>query len=105
LANIGLTPHRQLHVVLGVMADKDLDEMLPLLPVDANYYFCQVDLPRALLAAELKQKALKYELLGDYFETVAAAVAAAQDLANADDLIFVGGSTFIVGDLLASRES
>lgn len=105
LANIRLTPHWQLHIVLGVMADKDLDEMLPLLPVDAKYYFCQVDLPRALLAAELKQKALKYGLLGDYFETVAAAVAGAQYRANTDDLIFVGGSTFIVGDLLASRES
>lgn len=101
LANIATTPHRRLHVVLGVMQDKDLAKMLPLLPTDAQYYFCQVDMPRALPASALQEKASAYQLNGPYYAAVADALAAAKENATAEDLIFVGGSTFVVADLLA----
>lgn len=104
LDNIARTPHQQLHMVLGVMADKDLDEMLPLLPRHARYYFCQVDLPRALPAMDLAAKAAGFGLEGPYFENVPAAAQAAVKAAEKEDLIFVGGSTFIVGDLLANGD-
>lgn len=103
MQNITRTPHHNLHLVLGVMADKDLDEMLPVLPLEAKYYFCQVDLPRAMPARELAQKAEAYGLLGQYYDNVLAATAEALKMADSQDLIFVGGSTFIVGDLLANR--
>ncbi|HLW50549.1 MAG TPA: folylpolyglutamate synthase/dihydrofolate synthase family protein, partial [Sphingobacteriaceae bacterium] len=103
MQNINRTPHHNLHLVLGVMADKDLDEMLPVLPLEAKYYFCQVDLPRAMPARELAQKAEAYGLLGQYYDNVLAATAEALKMADSQDLIFVGGSTFIVGDLLANR--
>ena len=102
MQNINRTPHHNLHLVLGVMADKDLDEMLPVLPLEAKYYFCQVDLPRAMPARELAQKAEAYGLLGQYYDNVLAATAEALKMADSQDLIFVGGSTFIVGDLLAN---
>ncbi len=104
LDNIARTPHHRLHLVLGVMADKDLDEMLPLLPQHALYYFCQVDLPRALPAKDLAAKAAGFGLKGQYFENVPAAVRAALQTAEKDELIFVGGSTFIVGDLLLASD-
>jgi len=103
MQNIKRTPHENLHLVLGVMADKDLDEMLPVLPREAKYYFCQVDLPRAMAAGELAQKAAVYGLQGPHYDNVLAATAEALKMADAQDLIFVGGSTFIVGDLLAHR--
>lgn len=101
MANIASTPHQQLHIVLGVMQDKDLPKMLPLLPAGAHYYFCQVDMPRALAASVLKDKAVDYQLNGDHYATVADALAAARSAAAHEDLVFVGGSTFVVADLLA----
>ncbi|WP_379019922.1 bifunctional folylpolyglutamate synthase/dihydrofolate synthase [Parapedobacter deserti] len=101
LANIAATPHRVLHMVIGVMRDKDLDRMLPLLPEGAQYYFCEVAMPRALPASELREIAGRYGLKGDFFPDVAAAVQAARQHASIPDLIFVGGSTFIVADALA----
>src|SRR5690606_26731227 len=65
LANIAVTPHSELHMVLGVMRDKDLEKMLPLLPENARYYFCEVAMPRALPAAELRAAAAEYGLNGE----------------------------------------
>lgn len=101
LANIATTPHRQLHIVLGVMQDKDLGTMLPLLPPEAHYYFCQVNMSRSLAASVLKEKAAAYQLNGDDYATVGEALAAAKNRATPEDLVFVGGSTFVVADLLA----
>lgn len=103
LANISATPHHELHIVIGVMRDKDLDLMLPMLPVDAHYYFCQVDMPRALPADELRTVAASYGLGGGAFTTVAEAIVAARQSASEPDLIFVGGSTFIVADALTAE--
>ena len=102
LANIAGTPHGRLHMVIGVMRDKDLGGMLPLLPPGACYYFCHVDMPRALPAGELCVAAAGQGLHGRAFGTVAAAITAARQAGSAADLIFIGGSTFIVADALAT---
>lgn len=104
LQNIALTPHEKLHIVIGVMADKDIQKMLPLLPKEANYYFCQVDLPRAMKASILAEKALDLGYKGSVFDNVKNATCTALQNADTKDLIFVGGSTFIVGDLIAHEK-
>lgn len=100
LENIASVNYQCLHIVLGVMQDKDLLKMLPLLPTEAYYYYCEVDMPRALPASLLKAHASEYHLEGDAYQTVRAAVMAAKANASPSDLIFVGGSTFVVGELL-----
>ncbi|WP_353183980.1 folylpolyglutamate synthase/dihydrofolate synthase family protein [Parapedobacter lycopersici] len=105
LANIQATPHAALHLVIGVMRDKDLSHMLPLLPTHGRYYFCQVDMPRALPAVELLEQAQGYGLSGSAFPGVMPALQAAKTQAQEADLIFVGGSTFVVADLLASHDA
>lgn len=101
LANIAATPHDTLRIVIGVMQDKDLGKMLPLLPMEAIYYFCQVDMPRALPAHVLKEKAAAFSLSGESYPNVQQAVEAAKLGASPQDLIFIGGSTFIVGEALS----
>ena len=103
LANIEVTPHRILHMVIGMMRDKEPAHILPMLPNDARYYFCQVAMPRALPAEELRTIGADHGLDGDAFDTVAEALAAAKLSASAADLIFIGGSTFIVADALAAE--
>lgn len=100
LDNIARTPYRQLRMVLGVMKDKDLAAMLGLLPQNAVYYFCQVDLPRALPSEMLRASATSLGLKGRAYATVEEALDDARAEAGVDDLIFVGGSTFVVGELL-----
>ena len=102
LANIAATSYHELHIVIGVMRDKDLDKMLPLLPQNACYYFCQVDMPRALPAAELHAAAAPFGLLGQAFGSVAEALEIARQRALPADLIFIGGSTFIVAEALSA---
>lgn len=105
LANIQVTPHVSLHMVIGVMRDKDLDNMLPLLPQHARYYFCQVAMPRAFPATELQQLAQQgFGLQGEAYENVSEALLAAKQCAHADDLIFIGGSTFTVAAVLAADD-
>jgi dihydrofolate synthase/folylpolyglutamate synthase len=98
--NIRETLHDQLHIVIGMVKDKDIGGVLKLLPADARYYFCQPDLERALPAAELATLALGHQLIGDVFPSVLLAFTAAKNDANDDDLIFVGGSTFVVAEVL-----
>lgn len=100
LANIAATPHNKLHMVLGVMRDKDLEKMLPLLPKNARYYFCEVAMPRALPATELRAAAEEKGLNGGAWGSVPDAIEAARRQAAMYDLIFIGGSTFIVADAL-----
>lgn len=102
LANIAATPYRELHLVIGVMRDKDLDKMLPLLPRAARYHFCQVAMPRALPATELREAAQGYGLHGKSYNRVADAIRAARAEAGPTDLIFIGGSTFVVADALSA---
>lgn len=90
----------KLHIVLGVVNDKDLDIILPLFPVNATYYFCKPNIPRGLDASLLFSKARGFGLVGDDYISVKHAYSAALRLANKDDLIFVGGSTFVVAEVL-----
>jgi dihydrofolate synthase/folylpolyglutamate synthase len=91
--------HRQLHIVLGVINDKDLGKILPLLPPQAHYYFCQPHIPRALPALTLQAEAAQYGLKGELVPEVNQALARAKARAQADDLIFIGGSTFVVAEV------
>ena len=92
--------YRTLYFILGVVADKDLDHILPLLPRDAHYLFTQARLPRALAAEELATRARAAGLQGETVATIPEALAAARSRATSDDLIFVGGSTFTVAEVL-----
>lgn len=94
------TPHKRLYCVIGFVRDKDLAHILPLLPRDAHYLFTAAQTHRALPAAELAAKAAIYGLQGETAENVAAAMARARELATPDDMIFIGGSTYIVAEAL-----
>ncbi|NEV94659.1 bifunctional folylpolyglutamate synthase/dihydrofolate synthase [Psychroflexus sp. YR1-1] len=89
-----------LHMVLGFVSDKDLDSILPLFPATARYYFSKPNVPRGMEATSLYYKAKTYSLYGKAFTTVKNALKAAQREAKAGDLIFVGGSTFTVAEIL-----
>jgi dihydrofolate synthase/folylpolyglutamate synthase len=93
-------PHRQLHFVVGFVNDKDMVHILKLLPREAHYYLCCAGIERALplpqLASHFAAAALKYAIYNSVIEAFNAARAAAQS----DDLIFIGGSCFVVGEIL-----
>ncbi len=101
--NIKNTPHEKLHFVLGVVNDKSLDQILELLPADAKYYFCKADIPRGLPADELAEIARHQGLTGEKFSSVEAAFVAARKNAGAKDLVFVGGSIFVVAEVLGLK--
>jgi dihydrofolate synthase/folylpolyglutamate synthase len=92
--------YNQLHIVFGTVDDKNLDTILPYLPKDAKYYFCNANIVRAMNAEYLKQKAAKHQLKGRIFSSVREALKCAKDNANPKDLIFVGGSTFVVAEVV-----
>jgi len=100
LENIAATPHAHLHIVIGMLKDKDVNSVLQLLPSSASYYFCQPALLRAMPVQELAEKAKNHGLNGEVFETVSSALSAAKLSANPEDLIFVGGSTFVVAEVV-----
>lgn len=89
-----------LHIVLGVVNDKDLDEILPLFPKNAKYYFCKPEIPRGLDVVILKETALKFELKGKVYDSVSNAYQASLGKASPNDFIYVGGSTFVVAEIL-----
>lgn len=89
-----------LHIVLGVVNDKDLDEILPLFPKSAKYYFCKPEIPRGLDAQILKDAASKFELIGKVYDSVSIAYKKALEKAASNDFIYVGGSTFVVAEIL-----
>jgi dihydrofolate synthase/folylpolyglutamate synthase len=93
------TDDRRVHFVMGMVKDKEVSKVLSLLPADANYYFTHAHIPRAMDAAELKEKAAAYHLSGDHFDNVNAAIAAAKANAAVTDLIIVCGSVFLVGEV------
>ena len=92
--------HSPLHLVIGVCADKDLTEILPLLPKSAAYYFTNAEIKRALPAEQLRQAAASFGLSGTVYSHVPEAVQSALKSAQEDDTIFVGGSSFVVADWL-----
>ena len=93
--------YRQLHIVIGMVNDKDISGVLTLLPKDALYYFTRASVSRALSETEVQRLAGEAGLKGKNYPSVREAVQAAQASASPEDFIFVGGSTFIVADLLS----
>ena len=89
-----------LHVVLGVVNDKDLDTILPVFPKNAKYFFCKPNLPRGLNAELLQVKAANFGLQGEVFDSVSSAYIAALDVAQDVDFIYIGGSTFVVAEIV-----
>lgn len=96
---ISQTPHKELHFIFGMVNDKDSSRVLALLPKDAHYYFSRADIPRALDPQILKKQAEAFGLNGQAFHEIKKAFVAAKGSANAEDLIFIGGSTFVVAEL------
>lgn len=102
LHNLEQTPHEDLHMVFGTVNDKDVSKILSLLPKKAQYYFVRSSVPRALDEKELAAAAAKLKLHGQAFATVQEGLKAAKKAAKKGDLVFVGGSTFVVADALAA---
>jgi len=100
IAQIRKIPATTLRIVIGFVSDKDLSAVLPLFPLDAEYYFTKASVPRALDENELKLKALQYGLKGNCYHDVTKAYKAAQAEALPEDLIFIGGSTFVVAEVI-----
>ena len=95
--------YKTLHIVIGMVNDKDISGVLAMLPKGAIYYFTRASVQRALPEDKVKELAEAYGLHGKAYPDVATAVAAAKAAADVDDFIYVGGSSFIVADLLTSR--
>jgi dihydrofolate synthase/folylpolyglutamate synthase len=92
--------YRKLHIVLGVVSDKKLEDILPMFPTDASYYFCKPNIPRGLSEAVLQEKANDFSLFGKKYISVKKAYKHALLNANQEDTIYVGGSTFVVAEII-----
>ncbi len=92
--------YRQLHMVWGMVGDKDATAILRMLPKGAFYYFCKPDIPRGRDAEDLKRQAVQFGLSGKSYSSVQKALAAARAHTLADDVIFIGGSIFVVAEVL-----
>ena len=90
----------QLHIVLGVVNDKDLNEILPLFPKNAKYYFCKPNIPRGLNAGILQKKAADFQLNGKVYNSISNAYQEALKSSTKKDFIYIGGSTFVVAEVL-----
>ncbi len=97
--------HDRLHMVIGMVNDKDISAILDMLPADAKYYFTRAAIPRALDQDILRSEAEKYSLEGSSYPSVIEAYRSAMDNADKKDIIFVGGSSFVVADFLRDYES
>ena len=91
-----------MRIVLGMVNDKDINAVLSILPKDAVYYFCQASVSRALSNKAIRQIAQQYSLEGESYTSVIGAYNKALEDSDKDDFIFIGGSTFVVADLLKS---
>lgn len=94
-------PHQRLHLVIGMVSDKDVNTVLTLVPKDAICYFTQASVNRAMPAEELTRRANAIGMQSTTYTNVASAYNTALSNASADDIIYIGGSTFVVADLLA----
>lgn len=100
VAQLSTINFKQLYMVYGAVNDKDLSKILALLPKDAYYYFCKPNIPRGLDANELQSQAAEFGLKGQVIEDVLTAFEVAKKNASKDSMIFVGGSTFVVAEVL-----
>ena len=96
---VEITTHNQLHIIIGMVKDKDIEQVLALLPKTAAYYFTKAQIPRALGEVELMEKAEKLKLKGQSFPEVNSALGFVLQHAHADDLIIICGSVFLVGEV------
>ena len=92
--------YNNLHIVLGVVSDKDLSKVLPLFPKNATYYFCEPKIPRAMPVVQLQREANAFNLIGEPFLSVKSAYQSALKNAEKEDVVYVGGSTFVVAEVL-----
>lgn len=99
LAQIKNIPHNNLHIITGFVADKAVDKVLALFPKNANYYFTQANIPRALLKENLQETAKQYQLNGEVYNNVNTALQAAKANASKEDIILICGSFFIIAEL------
>jgi dihydrofolate synthase/folylpolyglutamate synthase len=99
LEQIQFTPHNELHIVLGMVKDKDVEKVLALLPKNATYYFTQAGIQRAMEASDLSKLADRYGLKGNTYSSVNTAIYAASTKTGAKDMIVVCGSIFLVGEV------
>jgi len=99
LSQLSQESYENLHIVLGVVNDKELGSILSMFPKSAQYYFCKPAIPRGLDAEDLSAQAENYKLVGNVYQSVEAAYGQALNNAHQDDLIYVGGSTFVVAEL------
>jgi len=102
MEQVEVTDHNHLHIVLGVVKDKELEKILFLFPRLADYYFTQADIPRALDAQVLKETAKEIGLKGETYSDVNQAIKAALTNASKQDMILVCGSVFLVGEVIAT---
>jgi dihydrofolate synthase/folylpolyglutamate synthase len=100
LKNIAAVSYTKLHVVIGMVNDKDITKVLTMLPTKATYYFCKPDIPRGLDAELLKQQAAGFGLHGLAYTSVKSALSDAQANAGDNDLVFIGGSNFVVAEVI-----
>ncbi|PQJ69353.1 bifunctional folylpolyglutamate synthase/dihydrofolate synthase [Polaribacter butkevichii] len=91
---------KKIHFVLGVVSDKKLEEVLPLFPKEAAYYFCKPNIPRGMCEAVLQEKSKDFGLIGEKYSSVEIAYKKALLEANQEDIIYVGGSTFVVAEII-----
>ncbi len=98
--NLKTIKYERLHFIFGAVNDKEITKILELLPTEAIYYFVKASVPRALNENELKEQAAKVKLSGKSFSSVKEGIEAAKKASKRGDLIFIGGSTFVVGDAL-----
>lgn len=92
--------YKELHFVLGIVNDKNIDNILGLLPKKARYYFCQANIPRSLDKETLQSKSEKFGLSGKVYNSVTQSLKTAKKNAKKEDCIFVGGSTFVVAEII-----
>jgi len=100
VSQLNSIPYRQLHIVLGVVNDKDIVKMLELLPAQARYYFCKANIPRGMDADSLRFTAAGRGLTGESYASVKAALQTARQEAHPEDCILVSGSAFVVAEVL-----
>jgi dihydrofolate synthase / folylpolyglutamate synthase len=99
IQQLELTSFHQLHIIIGLVKDKEVEKVLSLLPHSAHYYFTQAQIPRALPAEVLRSKAIDQNLDGDVYPDVNTAIKTALAKGHADDLVLVCGSVFLVGEV------
>ncbi len=91
---------KQLHFIIGMVKDKEITKILQILPLEYKYYFCKPNIIRGIEAKLLYKKAGKFGLKGNVYETVSKAFIASKNNVDKDDLIFIGGSTFLASEII-----